>query len=241
MPDRRSRVFIFMRKLHKWLGLVIGLQLLVWLGSGLIMSLLDQGIAGGFSSRAESGEPKPLGEYGELYSTIALPLAGKNIVQLQLKSLMDAPVYRVKLADGVVLYDALSGAQIIIDSERAIDIAQASYAGEGRLVAHHFFLEGSDTLKDSHGPVWRMDFDDPLQTWVFIDGDDGRVIKHHNDRSGLMDTLLMLHFMDYLQEDSFNNPQIIVVGFSALWMSISGFFLLLVSFNRRDFSWLRRT
>ena len=240
MPDRRSPLFMFMRKLHKWLGLVIGLQLLVWLGSGLLMSLLDQGIAGGFSSRAESDEPKPLGEYGDLYSTSALPLADKKIVQLQLKNLLEAPVYRVKLADTVVLYDALSGAEIVIDSQRATDIALASYAGEGTLVARHFFLEGSDTLKDSPSPVWRVDFDDPLQTWVFIDGSDGRVIKHHNDRSGLMDTLLMLHFMDYLQEDSFNNPQIIVVGFSALWMSISGFFLLLVSFNRRDISWLRR-
>ena len=38
----------FMRKLHKWIGLLVGLQFLVWLLSGLGMSLLD--------AKAVSGE-----------------------------------------------------------------------------------------------------------------------------------------------------------------------------------------
>ena len=88
------------------------------------------------------------------------------------------------------------------------------------------------------GPLWQVDFDDPLATQVFVDGRDGRVMGHYNDRGAVMDFLLMLHFMDYLQLGSFNNPQIIVVGFSALWLSISGVLLLLVSFTRRDVSWL---
>jgi len=31
----------WMRTLHKWVGLIVGLQFVVWLGSGLMMSLLD--------------------------------------------------------------------------------------------------------------------------------------------------------------------------------------------------------
>ena len=30
-----------MRKIHKWIGLLIGLQLVLWMSSGFVMSLLD--------------------------------------------------------------------------------------------------------------------------------------------------------------------------------------------------------
>ena len=31
----------WMRTLHKWVGLIIGLQLLLWMASGVMMSWLD--------------------------------------------------------------------------------------------------------------------------------------------------------------------------------------------------------
>ncbi len=31
----------FLKKLHKWVGLLIGIQVLFWLISGLVISLLD--------------------------------------------------------------------------------------------------------------------------------------------------------------------------------------------------------
>jgi hypothetical protein len=47
----------------------------------------------------------------------------------------------------------------------------------------------------------------------------------------------MLHFMDYARTHSFNNPQIIVVGFLTLWLALSGLLLVITSFTRRDFTW----
>ena len=73
--NARSPLFLFMRKLHKWLGLVIGLQLLIWLLSGLLMSVIDQGVAGGGDSRVGEGPNAPLGHYGDLVAphTLSLP------------------------------------------------------------------------------------------------------------------------------------------------------------------------
>ena len=34
-------MMVFLKKLHKWVGLLIGIQVLLWLLSGLLMSLLD--------------------------------------------------------------------------------------------------------------------------------------------------------------------------------------------------------
>ena len=42
---------IFMRKLHKWLTLVIGIQLIVWLVTGTVISLINQEEVGGGVTR----------------------------------------------------------------------------------------------------------------------------------------------------------------------------------------------
>jgi Na+-transporting NADH:ubiquinone oxidoreductase subunit F len=238
--NRRDPLFQFMRKLHKWLGLIIGLQFLVWLLSGLVMSLLDQGIAGGGETRAAAEPAGPLLNYGPIVSLNSLQLPAGEVLGLRLAGDLEQPIYRVELVEGIVLFDARTGVEVEIDFQRARNIATASYSGKANTVGQHWLPEGTDALGGLPGPLWQVDFDDPLATQVFVDGRDGRVMGHYNDRGAVMEFLLMLHFMDYLQQGSFNNPQIIVVGFSALWLSISGLLLLLVSFNRRDVSWLTR-
>lgn len=239
MPDRHSSVFRFVRKLHKWLGLLIGIQLLVWLLSGLVMSIIDQSIAGGRSSQVVAEPLHPLSELGEIVSPRALRLPQSEIIELRLASLMGGPVFRVELVDQVLLFDATTGEEISIDKQRARQLAAASYGGDGEVIGQQWLREGSEALNGLPGPLWRVDFDDALHTRVFVDGADGAVIAHRNKRSSLMDFLLMLHFMDYLQLGSFNNPQIILFAFLTLWLSLSGLLLLLVSFNRRDFAGFR--
>ena len=39
----------WMRTIHKWVGLLIGLQFVLWLASGLMMSLLDHDQVQGLS------------------------------------------------------------------------------------------------------------------------------------------------------------------------------------------------
>ena len=34
-------MMVFLKKLHKWVGLLIGIQLLLWLLSGLMLSLIN--------------------------------------------------------------------------------------------------------------------------------------------------------------------------------------------------------
>ena len=96
--------------------------------------------------------------------------------------------------------------------------------------------QGSPEVSGSQ-PVWRVDFSDSLATRVYVSSIDARVITHRNRYWRVVDFLLMLHFMDYAQEGSFNNIQIILVGFAALWLSIFGMILVFKGFNRRDFTW----
>lgn len=47
----------WMRKLHKWIGLIIALQFLLWMGSGVVMSLLDASKVQGREFRVKPSAP----------------------------------------------------------------------------------------------------------------------------------------------------------------------------------------
>jgi hypothetical protein len=50
-----------LKKLHKWIGLLIGLQVLLWVLSGLVISLLDPArVSGRQWADTTPHEPEPL-------------------------------------------------------------------------------------------------------------------------------------------------------------------------------------
>ena len=64
---------IFFRKLHKWLGLIVGIQVLIWVGTGAIISLIDTQAVGGGFSRNGIGQDAPLSRYGTIVPIARLP------------------------------------------------------------------------------------------------------------------------------------------------------------------------
>ncbi|MFT5709653.1 MAG: Na+-transporting NADH:ubiquinone oxidoreductase subunit F [Halioglobus sp.] len=231
---------MFLRKLHKWLSLAIGIQVFLWVLSGCLISLFDAQTAGGRLTRQAIPEGSALAEFGPLVGLGNLPLARKDVRSIALEPFFNQPVYRVALADSKLLFDARTGRELIIDKPMAQRIALASYRGEGQLLDTQKLPQGSAEMRGVSGALWRSDFSDSLATRVYVSAQDGRVLAHRNNRWALVDFLLMLHFMDYERADSFNNPQIIIVTFATLWLTVSGFLLLFYSFSRRDFRWLQK-
>jgi len=229
---------IFFRKLHKWLSLILGIQVLIWVVTGTIISLIDAQAVGGRLTRQDPVENKALAQYRPIIPIAQLPISLNALRSVQLGSFFAQPVYRVENAESRTLFDARTGRKLVIDEVLAERIARSSYGGDGELVATQKLEQGSDEMRLESGAMWRLDFDDPLATRVYISAEDGRVLAHRNSRWKLVDFLLMLHFMDYVRADHFNNPQIIIFGFGTLWLAISGVLLVFYSFSRNDFRWL---
>jgi Na+-transporting NADH:ubiquinone oxidoreductase subunit F len=229
---------IFFRKLHKWIGLIIGAQMLVWLITGMLISLIDQQSVSGSATRQPVTDKPLLAQFLPLYPAAQLPISMGAVRQVKFGSLLSRPVYRVAHGNTTTLFDAQTGRKLYIDKALAEQIARASYRGEAKLVSSIMLELGSDEMRGVADALWQVNFDDPLATRAYISAEDGRLLAHRNDRWVLVDFLLMLHFMDYWRDDSFNNPQVIVLGFGALWLAISGLLLVFTSFSRSDFRWL---
>ncbi|SHF18100.1 NADH:ubiquinone oxidoreductase, Na(+)-translocating, F subunit [Microbulbifer donghaiensis] len=228
----------FVRVAHKWLSLVIGLQLALWLASGLAFNLLDSSVVSG---RHLAADPAPAelstADVTVSHDAIARLYAPGSVIDIRLQPGFERPVYRVQTQDAVELRDAQSGTPLVIDSARAAAIAARDYAGDDRLIGEPVPMESANMEARRHqGAMWRVDVADDFATSLYISAQDGRVLERRNDSWRLFDIFWMLHIMDYTERQDFNNPFVIAFGLGALLMSLSGCLLLFTSFSRHDFN-----
>jgi hypothetical protein len=228
-----SGFMILVRKLHKWLGLIVGLQVLLWSVSGLVFAWLDHHDVSAEHSFREV-EPKQL----NLRTPVADPstwLEGSAtpIYDIQLTSILDETVWRVETQGGVSLH-RIDGAPFRLDERLVRELALDRYVGSGEMKSISF-EDGSALEARGAGAVWRAQFNDNAQTTMYFAAQDGRLVATRNSSWRWFDFFWMLHTMDYRGRDNFNNPVVITVATAALWLALSGFLLLFRSFHREDF------
>ncbi|BDT59185.1 hypothetical protein MasN3_26790 [Massilia varians] len=121
-----------------------------------------------------------------------------------------------------------------MDASLAAEIAHKSYSGTGKAGTPrllNFTLEA----RAHKEPVWRVDFDDPDETSIYVSSRSGVVLEHRNSTWRLFDLFWMLHIMDYSERTNFNNPLLISNAIGGLWMALTGVWLLFSSLRLAEF------
>ena len=108
---------LFFRRIHKWVGLILGLQFLLWALSGSVMALLDKDKVGGHGGGMSHAHPLPAGDY---FDIAALPRA-EPVTGVLLRDLGARPVYELRTTKGIRLVDATTGKDMRVDDERGAD------------------------------------------------------------------------------------------------------------------------
>ncbi|MBY4636166.1 PepSY domain-containing protein [Sphingopyxis sp. XHP0097] len=225
---------LFFRRIHKWVGLILGIQFLLWALSGSVMALLDKDAVGGHGGQMAHTHPLPEGAYFNLAN---LP-DDKAIVGIVLRDLGARPVYEIRTRTGVQLFDATSGDEIHVDGDLARHVA--SMMNDAPIRSASVLPKPNLEARDHEGAMWRIDFDDEENSSAYVSLDTARFLVMRGDTWRTWDFFWMLHNMDYIDRKSFNHPLIIFMAFGVLWLSGTGFYLLFKSFSRADFRWLRR-
>lgn len=221
------------RKLHKWLGLIIGLQLVLWLISGLVMSLLDSDKVAGKALRAPAAA-------AQLWPSDAIPypdlmrIAPGDTKSIKTDWLAGIPVFQIATETGHEIRDARTGKVLALDSAIAAAIAKSHYNGPGT-VGTPKLLNWSDEARSHEGKIWRVDYADAEETTAYISAVNGELLEMRNRDWRMFDFFWMFHIMDYADRANFNNPILISSGLGGLFMSIFGIWLLFASFRFADF------
>ena len=228
-----------LRRIHKWIGLVLGLQFVIWAVSGATMALLDMDtVAGGKAPAATTSRPLPAG--GTAWSQVRQSLGVHRVTAVALRPLLDRPVFEVETPSGVRLFDAGNGRPILVDGPLARKVAEASYTGGGRVVAVAPLRKLELAVREHKLPIWRVDFADDASSSFYVSGATGKLLERRNTTWRIWDFVWMLHNMDYVNRTSFNHPLIVVLAFGIIWLAITGFWLLFRTKWKPDLRRLQR-
>lgn len=210
--------------IHRWLALVVGLQLLVWSISGFTFTILDIDDVHGDFERSFEPLPPVRVQRAELSPTEAMAAAvghgtlASDVSRISLRERFGRTVYELfdKHNAPLVAVDASNGEVIPrISRDDVAAAAKADFSATGG-VASVEWLEGEAPLEFRGGPmpVYRVILDHPKEPHLYISPITGRVLKRRNDPWRLFDFLWMLHIMDYQERDDFNHW--LLTGMSAL-------------------------
>jgi uncharacterized iron-regulated membrane protein len=222
----------WLRWIHKWIGLIIGIQFLLWTISGATMAILDmEQVAGG----ARAPAPEVAMTTVDQWPQIQTQLDGEAILGMQLRPLLAGQVYEIETRSGVRLFDAATARPVVVDEALASRVAASAYRSTGSIERVRRLDELTLAVREHELPIWRVDFQDGQNSSFYVSGSTGALLERRNDTWRLWDFVWMLHNMDYVNRSSFNHPLIITVGVAAVWLAITGFWLLFRTGWRSDF------
>jgi hypothetical protein len=230
---------LFFRRVHKWIGLILGLQFVIWTISGAVMAVLDMDTVSG-GPRPPGVEAKAPPQPGNAWPTVQRVLGSEPITHVAMRPMLDRHVYEVGTDNGTRLFDAESGHLVSVDAVVARRVAEAAYVGSGKIKATELITKRTFAIREHALPAWRIDFADDDNSSFYVSQATGKLLERRNDTWRLWDFVWMLHNMDYVDRKSFNHPLIILVGFGVFWLAITGFYLLLNTKWRPDLRRLTR-
>ena len=205
-------------RLHRYAGLVLGLQIILWFGSGFFMTLFPieqvrgnhmlQSLATPAQIATIDLEAISKSHSGDIETLEAANIAGRLVVSV----------------NGDAHYSADGSALAPLQEDAVRTVARAAYAGVGELGSLALLDE---VPLDYRGavPVWQAKFEDAAATRLYIAPDTGEVLRVRTRLWRVFDTMWMLHIMDYGERENFSSWHLRILSFFALLFAISGMML----------------
>lgn len=214
-------------KIHKWLALLMAVQILFWFASGLFFSVVPiERVRGEHLVEHVAASRLPLSAAGDGLRRISASGAAPA-QRVELRSLLSRPVALLtNEAERPRLYDLASGRLVSpIGPTTAKAVAEADQTGDARAVGIAAVRMNSPEYRGAL-PAWRVDFEDGGRRSVYVAADTGAVAARRSTLWRTYDFLWSLHIMDFKDHEDFNHPLLIVATALGLIVVLSGIVIL---------------
>jgi uncharacterized iron-regulated membrane protein len=223
---------LLVRRIHKWLALFVGIQVVIWTLSGMYMVAVHiDYIHGDHLVRSEQPSAQVVSGYASPASVLAHEPTAREV---KLSKLLDQPAWRVDTPTGARLYDAQSGVPLPpLTQEQAEEAARRIYTGDPAIVSTRLLTEAPQEMQSRKPPYWQVEFEGWNQPTLYISPTTGELISRRHNLWRIFDFAWMTHIMDYKERENVNNPLLRVATWSAVLMAIFGAMLLVWSFPKK--------
>lgn len=225
----------YIRKAHRYLGVLLGIQFLFWTVGGLYFSWSKIDEVRGENLRRKQSLVQP----HEIKISLAdvLPtLQADSISKLALVHILSEGYFQISYfqqgLEKVSLIDAATGAvrKPLTESE-ALEVAKQSFLQPTTVssVAYVTTTNGHHEYREKPLPAYAVTLSHPSNTTVYVSAELGTVQSYRNNTWRIFDFLWMLHVMDFENRDNINNWLLRVFSAFGLITLLSGFTLYFIT------------
>jgi hypothetical protein len=227
----------WIRKAHRWLGLVFSITLLMSSGSGVLHTVMTR-------TQAAPPPARPSGAALDVSSVIlsvkeavaCLP-HGMQASAIQLRSLFGKPHYQILTAEGRPYYvNAATGAtDATWDEVHAAEIATRFLGGQPVTKTDYLTQFNQEYIGIFRIlPVYRFDANDGKGTRVYVSTVTGSVTRHTDDQKQFeANVFSMVHKFGFIRNKNLRDWSLILVTGGVFVVSLLGIVLFFLTRPRR--------
>jgi hypothetical protein len=230
--------------IHKWLGLIVGAQLIIWTATGLYFASIPiEQIRGEQYWDAVDHGPIDLSRVKLSALDAAKAVVEDQPKSIRLRSFLGDPVYEIRADIGFFMVSADTGAvRSPLSEGDAQKVAIAATGGtrpDNKLpslgLIENASLITGDPPHEYAGPVpaWVFEYSGGGHNKLYLDALTGDTVVVRTDLWRTYDFLWSLHIMDWgPARENFNTPWLVAVAILALSTVVFGAVLLVHRFTR---------
>lgn len=233
-----------LRRWHRYLGVIFGIQFLLWTLGGLFFSWTNIKVVRGDNIRKEAQPlfvpdslmpmPQIIGEFRKAY-----PDAGLESIQL-LNTVQGLAVYQIRYKQNNVehyrIADAVKGGLLPLITQTEAEMIALKSIKIPAIVKKTELLtvaDGGHEYREKPLPAYAVYLNGKGDYVVYVGQETGMVHSIRNNQWRLFDFLWMMHISDYKNRDHINNWILRVLSVLGLVTLFSGYLLFFVSRKKR--------
>nr|WP_299703688.1 PepSY domain-containing protein [uncultured Pontibacter sp.] len=253
----KRKTHLRIRKTHRYLGLITGIQFIMWTIGGIYFSFSDMDEIHGDHQRKPTGTTfqtdMELVSPAEVLSQLPITAA---VTSVRLIDIMGTPHYQIAYhaaadhgahgtehdlghmpAQTQLAVAATGELRPALNEQEAIELARQNFVDPVEVAAVEYLtkenINNHHEYRGSALPAWAITMEHPTQTTVYVAAEQGVVTKFRNNKWRVFDFLWMLHTMDYQGRDNFGNILLRIFSIAGIVTILSGFALYFVSSGSR--------
>ena len=223
---------LFVRRFHKWLALIIGLQVVFWTATGFYMVVIHIDRIHG--DHLIKSAPAQVLDVDRMVSPEDALRLYPGATDMRSSSLLGRTVWEISGPSGVKLVDARTGEVLRpVSRDEAAAVAREIYAFDEPIRSVELLTRAPMEMQGRKPPYWQVVFDRWDSPTFYISPESGALISRRHSLWRIFDFAWMLHIMDYDERSDINNPLLRVSTWLAVLMALTGAWLLVWAFPKR--------
>jgi len=230
--EGQSGFLSVLRASHKWLSLLVGIQLILWVSGGIVFNVIqakDIHLTSQLNPQAMhliSAKDIDFAKINQRYSFASSVTISATPTAALVSFDQQSRHPKVRLDNLEATY---------ISQQQALNIASQVYRNDASIAHSELVTPQQVESRKLKRTLWQVVYQDSSNSTLYIDALTGQALDIKNDQWRIKDWFWMLHIMDYSTRSDFNSPLLITISSIASLFALSGLLMLFYVISRASF------